>query len=70
MATIAQYMRDLQQQYIRDGWIIEHGGKHLKMRLPGRKDFITLPTTPGDRRALLNIRALARRYQRRGPTTA
>jgi hypothetical protein len=52
------------RKFMQDGWIIEHGSKHLKLRQPNRRDFITVARTPKDYRAVKNIQAMMRRYLR------
>ncbi len=44
------------------GLLVDHGGAHLRVTLPGGRFLTTVPYTPSDRRALLNGRShLARR---------
>ena len=39
----------------RNGWVLEGGGKHFKLRHPGRSDFITISSSPSDGNAVHNI---------------
>ena len=44
------------------GWVGVHGKKHYKMRSPGGQS-ITFPSSPSDRRAILNIKSTIRKIE-------
>ncbi len=41
---------------IRKGWSFHRGNKHGRLRAPSGQPTLTVPSTPGDRRAFLNFR--------------
>lgn len=46
---------------IRDGWCFRRGAKHGRLYSPQGWPMLTVPGTPGDRRAFLNFRQDVRR---------
>jgi len=48
---------------VRDGWNFTRG-RHGKLRKPDGSGFVTIPNTPSDHRALLNLRRDIRRQLR------
>lgn len=45
---------------VRDGWNYSRG-RHGKLRKPDGSSFVTIPNTPSDYRAILNLRRDIRR---------
>ncbi|MDK9724796.1 MAG: type II toxin-antitoxin system HicA family toxin [Sterolibacteriaceae bacterium MAG5] len=46
---------------VREGWIFRWGGKHGRLREPSGRFALTVPGSPGDRRAAENFRHDLRR---------
>jgi hypothetical protein len=46
------------------GWTRKPGRKHVKMLAPSGAGMMVVALTPSDRRALTNMRALAKRLER------
>ena len=46
------------------GWTRKRGRKHAKMLSPDGLHVVVVPSTPSDRRALTNVRALVKRLGR------
>lgn len=44
------------RQLLSLGWSFSHGAKHGRLRPPGGYPVLTVPSSPSDRRALLNFR--------------
>lgn len=51
------------RQLIRDGWEFRQGGQHGKLYAPNCMAYISVPSTPSDRRAFLNFRQDVRRIR-------
>jgi hypothetical protein len=51
----------LVRQLIRNGWQFRWGGQHGKLYAPNRVAYLSVPSTPSDRRAFLNFRQDVRR---------
>lgn len=54
--STAKEINVLVRQLIREGWSFRHGGKHGRLRAPDGCSSLSVPCTPGDRRAFLNFR--------------
>lgn len=53
----------LVREQVRRGWLFQRGGKHGRLAPPGGRPILTVPTTPGDYRSLLNFRRDLRQVQ-------
>jgi hypothetical protein len=53
----------LVRQLVRDGWRFQRGGQHGKLYAPNRVAYLSVSSTPSDRRAFLNFRQDVRRVQ-------
>lgn len=53
----------LVREQVRRGWHFQRGGKHGRLAPPGGRPTLTVPTTPGDHRSLLNFRRDLRHVQ-------
>ena len=64
-------IRAMIKTMVADGWVLVRfsRGAHPVMRAPNGRQM-TLPSTPGDHRALHNAKALARRLAQAGPIAA
>ncbi len=54
-------IKTLVKWLIRQGWSFHKGSKHGRLRAPSGLPTLTVPGTPGDRRAFLNFRRDVRR---------
>lgn len=60
-------VKDFIRQLEAEGWRIERGKKnHYRAYSPTGTGIITIPSTPGDHRALRNLEADKRRCEREG----
>lgn len=50
---------------VREGWTFRRGGKHGRLREPSGRFVLTVPGSPGDRRAAENFRHDLRRAAKR-----
>lgn len=60
-AEAARFVRELEAQ----GWRRKPGRKHVKMLAPDGASMMVVALTPSDRRALTNMRALAKKISKR-----
>lgn len=51
----------LVSQLIYEGWLYYRGSKHGRLQAPAGHPTLTVPCTPGDRRAFMNFRGDVRR---------
>ena len=56
----ARFVKELEAA----GWRRKPGRKHVKMLAPSGAGMMVVALTPSDRRALTNMRALAKRLER------
>ncbi|MDO4232182.1 MAG: hypothetical protein Q4D19_08625 [Lautropia sp.] len=54
------------RQLVRNGWTWIPGRKHNRLIPPDGRGFVTVSTSPGDHRALLNLRRDVRHTARSG----
>jgi len=54
----------LVRQLVLNGWAFRRGGKHGRLTAPTGQLTLTVPSSPSDRRALLNFRQDIRHAQR------
>jgi predicted RNA binding protein YcfA (HicA-like mRNA interferase family) len=54
------------RRLLRSGWTFRRGGKHGRVTSPDGRAFVTVPTTPGDRRTPLNFMRDVRRCMAAG----
>lgn len=52
------------RQLVRDGWSFQNGGRHGRLYAPARAAILSVPCTPGDKRAFINFRQDVRRVLR------
>lgn len=57
-------IHQLIRQLVHEGWSFVGGAKHGRLYPPQGSRFLSVPSTPGDRRAFLNFRQDVRRVQR------
>ena len=55
--AVARFVKELEG----DGWRVKPGRKHVKLFAPDGVSVMVVSATPSDRRALTNMRSLARR---------
>ena len=56
--SASKEINTLVRQLVRDGWLFQWGGQH-----PNRAACLSVPSTPSDRRAVLNFRKDIRRVR-------
>ena len=54
----------LVHQLVHEGWRFCRGSQHGRLYPPQGSEFLSVPSTPSDRRAFLNFRQDVRRVQR------
>lgn len=54
----------LVRQLVRDGWSFRNGRHHGRLYAPAGVAILSVPCTPGDRRAFINFRQDVRRVLR------
>ena len=54
----------LVRQLVHEGWCFCRGGQHGRLYPPKGSRYLSVPSTPSDRRAFLNFRQDVRRAQR------
>lgn len=52
----AKDINALVRQLVLSGWAFRRGGKHGRLTAPIGRPTLTVPSSPSDRRALLNFR--------------
>lgn len=57
-------IHQLVRQLVHEGWRFFRGGQHGRLYPPQGSIFLSVPSTPSDRRAFLNFRQDVRRVQR------
>lgn len=57
-------IHQLVRQLVSEGWHFFKGGQHGRLYPPQGSIFLSVPSTPGDRRSFLNFRQDVRRIQR------
>ena len=60
-AGVARFVRELEAQ----GWRRKPGRRHVKLLSPDGVSMMVVALTPSDRRALTNMRALAKKIGKR-----
>ncbi len=63
--SASKEINDLVRQLLHEGWQFQWGGHHGKLYAPNCAAFLSVPSTPSDRRAFLNFRQDVRRVQPR-----
>lgn len=58
--AVSRFVKELEEA----GWTRKPGRKHVKMLAPSGAGMMVVALTPSDRRALTNMRALAKRMER------
>lgn len=58
-----QFIKDVKKRLTREGWTVEHGGKHIKAKHP-KGGQVIMAVSPSDVRAQLNILADIRRLKK------
>jgi len=59
--STSKEINSLVRQLVSDGWQFHRGSRHGKLFAPNRAAFLSVPSTPSDRRAFLNFRQDVRR---------
>jgi hypothetical protein len=53
------------KRLVRTGWMFNWSGKHGKLTPPGKKIFLTVPSSPSDSKSFKNFLSDVRRVERK-----